>query len=170
MKPLRYIAPVMSIGLLTVLAALPWGLPSQDRFFLPLLPVIAIHYWALRRPDALPEWAVFLAGLLLDIFTHGPLGYWPVVYLATYILGAAAVEQGRKSRIVRLAAFFVSLTRVTVLSWVLASAYYLELSDWHPYGRGALLAAASAFLIVPIISLFDMPAAERDAGSLTRDR
>ena len=91
------IGAFISIAVLTLLAALPWGLPTEDRFFLPLLPVVAIHYWALRRPEVLPEWFVFLAGLLLDVFTHGPLGYWPLVYLVAYALGVLGSEAGRAS-------------------------------------------------------------------------
>ncbi|MEQ1719057.1 MAG: hypothetical protein ABL907_24235 [Hyphomicrobium sp.] len=168
MKPLSYIGPFLSIAMLTVLAALPWGLPTEDRFFLPMLPVVAIHYWALRRPEFLPEWFVFLSGLLLDIFTHGPLGYWPLVYLAAYTLGIAGGEAGAKGIWMRLALFAVSLGVVAVAGWAVASVYFLEFADWGPYVRGAWLAAGAAFVIMPLLHFIDTTPAVRDLQPLTR--
>jgi len=168
MKPLQYLTPFVSTVALTVLAALPWGLPTEDRFFLPLLPVVSIHYWALRRTAAMPEWLVFLVGLLLDIFTHGPLGYWPLIYLWAYFLGVAGEPLGRKSQLMRLVYFAGSLLAVAVLAWAVASLYFFEAADWRPYAQGAALAAAAAVLIVPILHFLDTPWGERPQPQLTR--
>ncbi len=168
MNSISALGVFVSIAVLTVLAGLPWGLPTEDRFFLPLLPVVAIHFWALRRPERLPEWFVFLAGFLLDVVTHGPLGYWPLVYLMAYALGVLGAEAGRASVFARLALFAVSLVVVTVLSWAIASVYYLEPLDWIPYGRGAAFAALSALVVVPILHLLDVPSGEREVSQLTR--
>ena len=43
LRALKYTAPILTITGLTLIAVLPWGLPSENRFFLPLLPIIAIH-------------------------------------------------------------------------------------------------------------------------------
>lgn len=168
MKALSIFFPFLSLCGLTVLAALPWGLPTEDRFFLPLLPVIAIHYFALRRPEALPEWSVFLSGLLLDVFTHGPLGYWPLVYLAAYTLGVLGRETGKSSQAVRIALFGGSLVTVAALCWAVASVYFLEFADWRPYVRGAALAALATLVIMPLLHVFAAPAAARDDASLRR--
>ena len=168
MSTFSTIGAFISIAVLTLLAALPWGLPTEDRFFLPLLPVVAVHYWALRRPELLPEWFVFLAGLVLDVFTHGPLGYWPLVYLMAYALGVLGSEAGRASVYVRLGLFAVSLFVVTVLSWGIASVYYLEMLDWVPYARGAAFAALAALVVIPILHLIDVPSGDRDGVQLTR--
>lgn len=45
----RIVAPIGSVAVLALIAALPLGVPAEDRFFLPLLPVVAIHYWTLRH-------------------------------------------------------------------------------------------------------------------------
>lgn len=168
MKALSLFFPFLSLSVLTVLAALPWGLPTEDRFFLPLLPVIAIHYFALRRPEALPEWSVFLSGLLLDVFTHGPLGYWPLVYLATYTLGVLGRELGKSSQFVRIALFGGSLVAVAVLCWAVASVYFLEFADWRPYVRGAVLAGIAALGILPLLHVFAAPAPAREETALRR--
>lgn len=168
MKIVRYSLPFGSVAILTVLAALPWGLPTEDRFFLPMLPVVAIHCWALRRHEALPEWSVFLAGLLLDIFTHGPLGYWPLVYLAAYTLGVVTATAGRKGQLLRLILFAVSLTLIAAFGWAVASIYFFELADWRPYVTGVGLAAAAAVVIVPLLHYLDAPEAVPDTPPLMR--
>lgn len=168
MKIFHYSLPFFSVAVLTVLAALPWGLPTEDRFFLPMLPAVAIHYWALRRHGALPEWSVFVAGLLLDIFTHGPLGYWPLVYLAAYTLGVVEATAGRKWQVLRLALFAASLALIAAFGWAVASIYFFELADWRPYVRGVGLAAAAAVLIVPLLHYLDAPETARDGPPLMR--
>lgn len=170
MKVVAYVVPFASVVILAVLAALPWGLPTEDRFFLPLLPVVAIHYWALRRREALPEWSVFCAGLLLDVFTHGPLGYWALVYLAAFTFGVLGEAAGRKSQLLRLALFAVSLAVIAALAWAIASIYFFEFADWRPYARGAGLAALAAILIVPLLHLLDAPQPQRSDTALTRGR
>ena len=63
----KIVAP-FSVVALTVLSALPWGVAAESRFVLPLLPVVAIHYWVLREhAQMVPEWFVFACGLLLDV-------------------------------------------------------------------------------------------------------
>ena len=168
MRLTGYVVPFLSVALLTVLAALPWGLPTQERFFLPMLPVVAIHYWALRKPGALPEWSVFLAGLLLDVFTHGPLGYWPLIYLFAYLLGVLGQTAGSKHQVIRLILFAASLACVAALGWAVASIYFLEFADWRPYVRGAALSLAAATVIVPVLHLLDAPALRREDTSLVR--
>jgi rod shape-determining protein MreD len=168
MKLFANMLPFGSVAVLTVLAALPWGLPTEDRFFLPMLPVVAIHYWALRRHQALPEWSVFLAGLLLDVFTHGPLGYWPLIYLSAYTLGVLQVTAGRKSQLLRLALFAASLAVVATLGWAIASLFFFEIADWRPYARGASLAALGAIVIVPLLHILDAPEPSMDGQPLKR--
>lgn len=168
MRLFANILPFGSVAVLTVLAALPWGLPTEDRFFLPMLPVVAIHYWALRRHQALPEWSVFLAGLLLDVFTHGPLGYWPLIYLSAYTLGVLEETAGRKSQLLRLALFAASLALVAVFGWAIASLFFFEVADWRPYARGAGLAALAAIVIVPLLHILDTPEGAMDNQPLQR--
>lgn len=168
MNALKYIAPFASIAFFTVLAALPWGLPTEDRFFLPLLPCVAIHYWAMRRPDHVPEWFVFAAGLLLDVFTHGPLGYWSLIYLLAQSLGVLGTEAIRSGVWVRLGLFGASLVAVTFVSWVVASVYFLELADWMPYARAAIMAALASIVIIPVLHILDAPRSERGMPQLSR--
>lgn len=168
MQPVRYLAALVSIAVLALLAALPWGLPPLHRFFLPLLPVAAIHFWSLRHPDLVPEWYVFATGLLLDVLTHGPLGYWPLVYLSAHVMGVLSAPYAHHGVLLRVALFGGALFAVTVISWGAASLYFLERADVVPYAIGALLAAAGSAVILPVLHLLDPNGDTRDNNRLER--
>ncbi len=168
MPALKYIVPLSSIVLLTLIAALPWGLPSEDRFFLPFLPVVAIHYWGLRRPEFVPEWFVFMAGLGLDTLTHGPLGYWALVYLAAYAFGVLSQPFGNNGFMVRTGVFVLSLLSVSFTAWAAASLYFVEFADWTAFARGAGLSGAAAILILPLLYVLDGRKAAPGNPSLMR--
>lgn len=143
MRILAHIVPSLSIAVLTLLAALPWGLPSEGRFFLPLLPFVAIHYWTLRHAERVPEWMVFLSGLTLDVLTNGPLGYWALIYLVGYVLAVASTPWAEDGAIGRWLLFLAALVLLAVAEWTLSSLYHFELADWRPF---AWAAVATAFV------------------------
>lgn len=152
----RIVAPIGSVALLAVIAALPLGVPAEDRFFLPLLPVVAIHYWTLRHDAWLPEWVVFLAGLAVDIMTHGPLGYWALIYLLAHLIATLSARLDIQGTLRRLILLGLAIAVLTVIAWVVASAYFFEILDPLPYVTGAALASLCALLFVlPILRILD---------------
>lgn len=168
MQPFRYIAPFASLAILTLVAALPWGLPPEDRFFLPLLPVVAIHYWSLRHGVLIPEWGVFLAGLTLDVLTHGPLGYWSLIYLVAHTLAILSAPYAAHGPGARLFLFAVALSIVTFVAWIVSSVYFLEPADWRPYAFGAGLAGLAALVLVPLLRAVDVQQGTRGNALLVR--
>ena len=168
MQPLRLVIACGSITALTLIATLPWGLPSEYRFFLPLLPVVAIHFWSLRYPGLVPEWYVFMMGLSLDILTHGPLGYWSLVYLITHFLAVVSAPLADRGQLARLALFGLALGLVAAISWMISSLYFLELADAWPYATGAGLAACGAIVLIPLLHAFDPAGGGRDNTRLAR--
>lgn len=168
MRSLRAFLPFASVVLLTIAAILPWGLPVEDRFVLPLLPIVAIYYWTLDRKAWLPEWGVFLAGLMLDILSQGPLGYWALIYLVTYVAAVFASRLRLETAAARLAAFAGVIGAVTVFAWFVASLYFLQVLDWGPYVRGAGFAFLAACLIVVVRSAFGAGGEPRRPVRLTR--
>ena len=82
--------PLLVTGILLVAAVLPWGGPDWTEMALALLPVGAIYFWSFRRPHLMPAVLVFLAGLLLDVMTHGPLGIWSCAALMAALAGRTA--------------------------------------------------------------------------------
>jgi rod shape-determining protein MreD len=161
MPYLRNVVPILSVAALTLLAALPFGMPSDLRFYMPLLPYTAIHYWAVRRPALMPEWAVFLAGLATDVLTHGPLGFWSLMFL----IGVVAVDATRDmpdwGAIGRWGQFCVTLAILGLAEWLVASIYRVELADWRPLVLAAFIAAISypviGFLLRPLQKLWVRP-------------
>lgn len=149
----QHTIPVLSTAVLTLLATLPWGLPPEARFFLPLLPFTAIYFWVVRRPGLMPEWAVFLAGLTTDVLTHGPLGFWSLVYLVGYIFARALPQTPFGAPLQRWAYFCLALCLLGAVQWVIASIYFLALAEWRPLASGTLAAALS----YPVIGLIFRP-------------
>lgn len=139
--------PALTIFIATILVALPWGMAAENRFFLPLLPLIVIHYWTLRSPEHVAEWWVFLAGLSLDILTYGPMGYWALIYLLGYAaakLSTGLADDGPFAKWLLSAATLFVLTAV---AWCVSSLYYFEFADWQPY----VSAAVAAAIVYPVI-------------------
>lgn len=168
MKRTRRVAPIASIAALTVLAALPWGLPAEDRFFLPLLPVIAIHFWTLRHDAWIPEWLVFLAGLSVDILTQGPLGYWSLIYLVAHLAATFSAPYADQGSVPRLGLLGLALALVTALAWLVSSVYFFELVDVRPYLAGLAFAAVCALILLPVLHALDVPDRNRDSARLFR--
>lgn len=168
MSVLRYGAPLVTIALLTLIAALPWGLPSDYRFFLPLLPAVAIHYWSVRRDDLAIEWLAFLSGLVLDVLTQGPLGYWSLIYLLSRVMGLQSVRFSEAGQGVRILLYALALAVTATAAWAISSLYFLEFADWRPYANGAGLAALASLVIVPVLHTLDTPERARAFPNLTR--
>ena len=168
MRWLRFILPAASVAALTIVAILPWGLPTADRFVLPLLPVVAIYYWTLDRDAWLPEWIIFLAGLLLDVLTQGPLGYWALVYLVAYVVAVYCSRFELDTTAQRLALFAGAIVAVTLFAWLAASAYFISFLDAEPYMRGAGVAVLAAALVTLLHRAARSVAAPVRPGRLTR--
>ena len=137
------IMPALTVSMLAVLAVLPWGLPADARFVLPFLPVIAIHAWSSWHPDRLSAWVPFVVGIVVDVLTNGPLGYWPLIYLGTMILGIDAHRMSRTGAAARWAVFVAALVGLVIVAWGVASIYHLEFSDWRPFAWALWIGALS---------------------------
>jgi rod shape-determining protein MreD len=153
---LRTLMPVATVALLTIAAVLPWGLSSANRLTLPLLPVVAIYFWTLDRDAWLPEWSIFLAGLLLDLLTQGPLGYWALVYLVAYVITVLCSRLRIETVTKRLLVFAGAIVAITIFAWLAASVYLLEVLEWEPYARGAG-AAVFAAVVLTFAAMAFMP-------------
>lgn len=77
------ILPSLLCILATILLAMPvrvLGLRLPE----PVWPLILAFSWAVVRPSILPPLFLFGLGLFTDLIHGGPLGLWPVAYLAAY--------------------------------------------------------------------------------------
>lgn len=148
MSVFEALVPGATVVFLSFVAALPWGIPSESRFILPLLPYMAIHYWASsHRPDRMPLWLAFICGLGVDILTNGPLGYFSLIYVLGHAVSTSAggVRSGgarSDGAMTRWLVFVAAMSVVVTAAWIVTSLYYLELADWKPYGLAGVVAAA----------------------------
>jgi rod shape-determining protein MreD len=160
--------PILSVVLLTLISALPWGLPADDRFFLPLLPAAAVYMWTLNGKGWLPEWAVFAAGLMLDILSQGPLGYWALIYLLAHLMATMTSESALTSKLGRVGVLVSALVGLAAIAWAVGSLYFFEVLDWTPYATGAIFAAVVAMALAPLFDLYDTARGADRNISLTR--
>lgn len=149
------LAPVLSVAALALLAVLPWGLPADGRFVLPFLTVIAIFYWSLRSPERLPLWVPFVAGLVVDVLSNGPLGYWPLIYLASVMMGVEAHGVASSRAGVNWGLFAVATGALVIGAWGVASIYHLALADWQPFAWAAWCAALAYPLVTFVLRALD---------------
>ena len=76
-------APFVTTVLLVAIGAIQMPIPDY-RIIAPLLPLMAVFYWALFRPDLMPAGAVFVIGALEDVFTGAPLGVNALLFLLVH--------------------------------------------------------------------------------------
>jgi len=144
------IVPSLFLFLAVVVAAVPWALPSRASFILPLLLIIIVYVLTLQRRTVLPSLSVFAAGLLMDILTAGPLGYWAIIFLLTHTLAALYGRRDATPGFGMLWLVFAAIAVVTSISgWVLASLYFVRVIDWQPM----LIGGAVAVALFPLVAL-----------------
>jgi len=153
MPVMRMLVPALHLIIVTVLAALPWGLAADSRFLLPLLPLAVVHVWVRRRARHMTAAHAFLAGLALDVLTHGPLGYWSLIYLLGHGLSQWDGLADEDSILVSWLHFALVLASTAAAAWLVSSAYFLELLDWRPLASAAAIAAALYPFIALMLSL-----------------
>lgn len=147
---------VSSVLLLTAIAVAPWG-GSAAGLVPVLLPAAGIHYWALRRPAALPEIAVLLSGMSVDILVGGVFGFWTSVYVAAWGLGTVQSSSVAANwKVGRFFAFAASMGLIAV--GVLAAGAVLGDAIGRPGDVGwALIALLAAYpVLAGVLRLCDL--------------
>ncbi len=127
---LRHLLPVGSIVFLIILLAIPLPMGVDVA---PMLPMVAVYYWAIYRPDLLPSWVVFLLGVLFDALYGTPLGVNTLIFLLVY--GVAASQRRffiGKSFLVSWWAFCLLAAAVSLLSWLIIVAINRHILPFWP--------------------------------------
>jgi rod shape-determining protein MreD len=140
--------PALSVLFAVFAAAVPWGLAADATFILPLVVVMMIFCWRTLPGTVLPSYLAMLLGLLTDITSGGPLGFWALMALMAASVGARtrSFTDGRDmSRLWIVWAIVASL--VAVIGWLLASLYFFRWIDWWPIALGAV-ASVGLFPVV----------------------
>lgn len=90
-RGLRAALPALTLLLAALFAVLPLGIPGFGAVAPDLLLAITV-YWAVQRPELMPNSAVFPIGVLADILSGGILGMTPAILLLARL---AALSQRR---------------------------------------------------------------------------
>ncbi len=86
--------PALSVLFAVVATAVPWGLPADATFILPLVVVMMVFCWRAIPGAALPPAAAAGLGLLADLMSGGPLGYWALMSLIGATVGGRSGSLG----------------------------------------------------------------------------
>ncbi len=71
--------PSFLLVMLSLLSLTP--VPFGASAAMPSFGLIAVFFWGLLRPDLLPAWVLFLAGVMLDALLGLPLGIHALLFL-----------------------------------------------------------------------------------------
>lgn len=141
--------PSLILFLAVVVAAVPWVLPAEASFILPLLLIIVIFILSLLKRRSLPGLSVFAAGVLMDILTAGPLGYWAILFLLSFTVAVQyRVRTARPNFTSLWAAFSGTALLAAGTGWALASLYFVRIIDWRPM----LIGGVVAIVLFPLVA------------------
>jgi rod shape-determining protein MreD len=140
--------PALSVLIAVLAAAVPWGLPADATFILPMVVVMMVFGWRTIPGAELPPTIAMLLGLLADTMSGGPLGYWALMALIGSTVGGRAGTLGEGRDLSTLWLIWIVLAcLLAVFGWLLASLYFFRWIDWWPLAFGAL-ASMTLFPIV----------------------
>lgn len=121
---------------ITLVFMLVSGVPLNlihDAVPVPNVALASLFFWAINGPSFLPPWAVFLMGAAQDLLSGTPLGFWVLVYLASYgfTLTQRVFFRGRTG-IGAWLGFALVAAFATVFAWLLAMVLF---ERWLPPGE-----------------------------------
>jgi rod shape-determining protein MreD len=146
--------PAITALIAALFAILPFGAGDTVRAGLSFAPLMVIHYWSARRPQLLPVPLIFALGLVVDVLTHGPLGFWALMALAAAAAAHGEIAMtGQSTATGRAAVYAITMVMLAALSFGIASGYSGQLIDGQPM----LLAALAAIVLYPVMAALLMP-------------
>ena len=131
---------------LVVLAGAQFGAPGlsteMGQLICLLVPLLVMVLVCMRVPSALPSIAVFLFGVVLDLSSQEPFGYWPLILLIGTALAKLHPEGTREHLFLRLGWLVVVSGGLLCSFVIIESLYFLR-----PPAIGLFLSAMAVFLI-----------------------
>ena len=113
------LAPAAMTAALAIVAILHSRVPGFNGIA-PALPVTAVYFWSIYRPQLIPSAVVFAIGLLVDLLSATPLGVYALVLLAVRL---AVTSQRRfflgKSFLIVWWGFMLVAAGAGLLAWAL---------------------------------------------------
>ncbi len=147
--------PALSLALALIVAVQPGGTVMFSAA--ALAPLLVVHYWTISVPSVLPIGVVFAAGLLTDALSQGPLGFWALLYVASYELAARAAPFARIAVWRHMAALVASLLLLTLLQALIVALYTWQAPQFQEASFVALCAALTYPALMVMLSLLAHP-------------
>lgn len=155
-KPASGLYKLVPFGIavaLLFLSFLPVGIHDSMLTLGPQLLLCVVFYWAVRAPHMMPPASVFVLGISIDLFSASPLGFWALIYLASYALVSFIPYKFCRGGFLGCMAGFALIAAVaTGLEWAFGSLYFGVLIPVRPLILGYL---ASVAVFAPLVLLFD---------------
>ena len=140
--------PAFSVLIAVIATAVPWGLPADATFILPLLVVMMVFCWRAIPGTELHPAAAAALGLLADLLSGGPLGFWALMCLIAATVGAKHGSfRERRDLWIQWPIWTALVSVLGLFGWFLASLYYLRWIDWWPIVFGVV----TAILLFPVV-------------------
>lgn len=134
MKLLAKPFPLVTVMIFAVLSALPWGGDENLRSILPMMPLAVVHFWSARRPNLMPAVGVLFLGVLVDLLSQGPIGFYALLALMTGLMTTQLAEMSIfDTRLGRLLLAIIVFGCVEFFAWGLASLYFHTNQPLKPY-------------------------------------
>lgn len=130
----RHLVPFGLTVLFILLSMLPSHVPGMVRIG-PMLPLAAVYYWSVHRPDLMGAGMVFAIGLLDDLLNGAPLGTGALTLLLLHGIVSAQI------RFISGRSFGVTWLVFMVLGAIAVFLKWLAVSLVH----GALVAGLDVF-------------------------
>ena len=160
MTTLAPVVPALTLLALVLISVLPWGIGPGYQFALPALPLLAVYFWTRAQSHLLPATFVFAVGLVVDVLSYGPLGYWSLVYLAGLALTEFSTRFGGRGNLSEWLGFAGVMAALSAIAWLLASVYFVRLVNWRPMAWAAVLLP----LAYPVVQALLVPVDRWVAG------
>ncbi len=123
----RKITPGGLAMLLVVLGAVNTWLPGFSAI-VPLFSVMAVYYWAICWPEAMPRWFVFFLGLFQDITYNTPPGISSLLLLILlWVVTSQRRHLLKEPFIILWLMFALSVAGYGAADWLLSSLWYKHL-------------------------------------------
>ncbi len=93
----------------------------------PLVGVMCVYFWAVYRPDLFNVWSVFILGVVSDILSVSPMGFYLFLYLVMFVLVTHLAKYiTEKNFEILWVGLMLLMPIVLFCGWLVISVYYTQ--------------------------------------------
>lgn len=120
----------------------------------PAFLLMAVYYWTIMRPEALPSPLVFVAGLLFDLLSGHPLGMNAMILIvAQWLVSTQRKFLSGQSFMVIWAGFSIVALGSAALQWLIFYFFYGNPAPLQPLFISMLMTWTLFPLLAPVFAV-----------------